>query len=90
MLKGFAVFQTAALRASLLLPLMALSTCGAGLMAQAPAAAPAPAARQLGTVTAIAGNSLTLKTDAGQPVVVSVPDADFVTTSLCGFRIKFL
>jgi hypothetical protein len=74
MLKGFAVFQTAALRASLLLPLMALSTCGAGLMAQAPAAAPAPAARQLGTVTAIAGNSLTLKTDAGQPVVVSVPD----------------
>jgi co-chaperonin GroES (HSP10) len=74
MLKRFAVFQTAALRASLLLPLMALSTCGAGLMAQAPAAAPAPAARQLGTVTAIAGNSLTLKTDAGQPVVVSVPD----------------
>jgi hypothetical protein len=43
-------------------------------MAQAPAAAPAPAARQLGTVTAIAGNSLTLKTDAGQQVVVSVPD----------------
>jgi len=36
--------------------------------------APAPAARQLGTVTAIAGNSLTLKTDAGQQVVVSVPD----------------
>jgi co-chaperonin GroES (HSP10) len=43
-------------------------------MAQAPAAAPTPAARQLGTVTAIAGNSLTLKTDAGQQVVVSVPD----------------
>jgi co-chaperonin GroES (HSP10) len=43
-------------------------------MAQAPAAAPAPAARQLGTVKAIAGNSLTLKTDAGQQVVVSVPD----------------
>jgi co-chaperonin GroES (HSP10) len=74
MLKRFAVFQTAALRASLLVPLMALSTCGAGLMAQTPAAAPAPAARQLGTVTAIAGNSLTLKTDAGQQVVVSVPD----------------
>jgi co-chaperonin GroES (HSP10) len=45
-----------------------------GLMAQAPATAPAPAARQLGTVTAVAGNSLTLKTDAGQEVVVSVPD----------------
>jgi co-chaperonin GroES (HSP10) len=74
MLKRFAVFQTAALRTSLLLPLIALSTCGAGLMAQATAAAPAPAARQLGTVTAIAGNSLTLKTDAGQQVVVSVPD----------------
>jgi hypothetical protein len=41
-------------------------------MAQAPAAA--PAARQLGTVTAVAGNSLTLKTDAGQEVVVSVAD----------------
>jgi co-chaperonin GroES (HSP10) len=74
MLKRFAVFQTAALRTSLLLPLIALSTCGAGLMAQATGAAPAPAARQLGTVTAIAGNSLTLKTDAGQQVVVSVPD----------------
>jgi co-chaperonin GroES (HSP10) len=57
-----------------MLPAMGLSACGAVLMAQAPAAAPAPAARQLGTVTAIAGNSLTLKTDAGQEVVVSVPD----------------
>ena len=74
MLKRFAVFQTAALRASLILPAMALSTWGAVLMAQAPAAAPAPSARQLGTVTAIAGNSLTLKTDAGQQVAVSVPD----------------
>jgi co-chaperonin GroES (HSP10) len=53
---------------------MALSTPGVVLMAQAPAAAPAAAARQLGTVTAVAGNSLTLKTDAGQQVVVSVPD----------------
>jgi co-chaperonin GroES (HSP10) len=42
------------------------------LAAQAPATA--PAARQLGTVTAIAGSSLTLKTDAGQEVVVSVPE----------------
>ena len=74
MLKRFAVFQTAALRASLILPAMALSTWGAVLMAQAPAAAPAPSARQLGTVTAIAGNSLTLKTDTGQQVAVSVPD----------------
>jgi hypothetical protein len=74
MLKGFAVFRSAALRVGLIVPVMALSTCGAVLMAQAPAAAPTPAARQLGTITAIAGNSLTLKTDAGQVVAVSVPD----------------
>jgi hypothetical protein len=74
MLKGFAVFQSATLRARLVLPVMALSTWGAVLMAQAPAAAPAPAARQLGTVTAIAGNNLTLKTDAGQVVAVTVQD----------------
>ena len=73
MLKEFSVFRTAALRASLMLPAAVLSACGAVLMAQAPAAAPA-AARQLGTVTAVAGNSLTLKTDAGQEVVVSVAD----------------
>jgi Domain of unknown function (DUF5666) len=71
MLKRFAVFRTATLRVSLILPVMASSVC---VMAQAPAAAPAPAARQLGTVTAIAGSSLTLKTDAGQEVVVSVAD----------------
>jgi co-chaperonin GroES (HSP10) len=53
---------------------MALPACRAVLMAQAPAAAPAAAARELGTVTAVAGNSLTLKTDAGQEVVVSVPE----------------
>ena len=71
MLKRFAVFRTPMLRVSLILPVVASSAC---VMAQAPAAAPAPAARQLGTVTAIAGSSLTLKTDAGQEVVVSVPD----------------
>ena len=74
MLKRFAVFRSATLRASLMLPATILSACDAASMAQAPAAAPAPAARQLGTVTAIAGNSLTLKTDAGQQVVVSVPE----------------
>jgi co-chaperonin GroES (HSP10) len=74
MLKGSGVFRSAMLRAGLMLPAMGLPACGAVLMAQAPAAAPAAAARQLGTVTAIAGNSLTLKTDAGQEVVVSVPD----------------
>jgi co-chaperonin GroES (HSP10) len=74
MLKGFGVFRRAALRASMMVPVTVLSACGAVLMAQAPAAAPAAAARQLGTVTAVAGNSLTLKTDAGQEVVISVAD----------------
>jgi co-chaperonin GroES (HSP10) len=73
MLKEFGVIRTAALRASLVLPMAALSAGGTVLTAQAPAAAPA-AARQLGTVTAIAGNTLSLKTDAGQVVAVSVAD----------------
>lgn len=42
-------------------------------LAQAPAAAPA-AGRQIGTVKAISGTSITLTTDAGQPVVVNVAD----------------
>ncbi len=74
MLTQFAVIRSATLRASLMLPAAILCSCGAVSMAQAPAAAPAAAARQLGTVTAVAGNSLTLKTDAGQEVVVSVSD----------------
>lgn len=74
MLREFGVVRTAALRASLMLPPAVLLACGGVLMAQAPAAAQAAAARQLGTVTAVAGNSLTLKTDAGQMVTVSVAD----------------
>jgi co-chaperonin GroES (HSP10) len=70
MLKGFGVFRRAALRAGMMVPVTLLSGCGPVLMAQAPAAA----ARQLGTVTAIAGDSLTLKTDAGQEVVITVAD----------------
>jgi hypothetical protein len=73
MLKAFAVFRTAMLKGHLMLPATILSACGAVVMAQAPVAAPA-AARQLGTVTAVAGNSLTLKTDTGQQVVVSAAD----------------
>ena len=34
----------------------------------------AAAARQLGTVTAVSGNGLTLKTDAGQEVTIRVAD----------------
>ena len=74
MLKEIGVFRAAVLRAGLMLPPVLMLACGVALMAQAPAATPAAAARQLGTVTAIASNSLTLKTDAGQMVTVSVAD----------------
>ena len=70
MLKEISVFRVTALCAGLML---AVGGSCAVLVAQAPAAAPA-AARQIGTVTAVAGNSLTLKTDAGQAVAVSVAD----------------
>jgi co-chaperonin GroES (HSP10) len=72
MLKGLGVLRTTALRASMIVPAGVLCAYGAASVAQTPAAA--PAARQLGTVTAISGNSLTLKTDAGQQVVISVAD----------------
>jgi co-chaperonin GroES (HSP10) len=45
-------------------------------VAQAPAATTAPATgRQIGTVKAISGTSMTLATDAGQPVTVTLSDA---------------
>ena len=71
MLKEVGVFRSAVLGAGLVSA--AWCACGAPLVAQATAAAPA-AARQLGTVTAVSGNTLTLKTDAGQAVTVSVAD----------------
>jgi hypothetical protein len=73
MLREISVFRTAALRASMILPAAVLSGSGTMLMAQAPATAPA-AARQIGTVTVVAGNRLTLKTDAGQEFSVAVTD----------------
>jgi co-chaperonin GroES (HSP10) len=74
MLKEIGVFRSAVLlRVSLMLPMGLLPVGASVSMAQAPAAAPA-AARQLGTVAAVTGNNLTLKTDAGQEVVVSVAD----------------
>src|ERR1700743_3160571 len=72
MLKEIGVFRTAVLRAGLMLVPVVTLACGAGLKAQGPA--PVAAARQLGTVTAVAGNSLTLKTDAGQGVPASGAD----------------
>jgi hypothetical protein len=74
MVKEIGVFRAIVLRAGLGLPVAMFFAGGGALMAQAPAAAQAAAARQLGTVTAVAGNSLTLKTDAGQAVTVSVAD----------------
>ena len=72
MLKKIAIFRTTPLIVGLILP-SAWCVSGAVLMAQAPAAATATG-RQLGTVTAVTGTSLTLKTDAGQVVTVNVAD----------------
>jgi co-chaperonin GroES (HSP10) len=73
MLREIGAFRSAVLRAGLVLPLAVTFGGVSVLIAQAPAAAPA-AGRQSGTVTAVAGNSLTLKTDAGQQVVIGVAD----------------
>jgi co-chaperonin GroES (HSP10) len=73
MLKEFGVFRSAMLRGSLMLSMVIVPACTSVLLAQAPAAAPATA-RQLGTVKAVTGNNLTLKTDAGQEIAVSVAD----------------
>ena len=72
MLSEIGIARSTALIAGLMLS-PGWSVCGDVLMAQAPAAAPATA-RQLGTVTSVAGNSLTLKTDTGQVVTVSIGD----------------
>jgi hypothetical protein len=47
----------------------------AGLGQWSPAQTPAPAPRQLGTVKAIAGNTITVAPDSGQPVTVTLSDA---------------
>jgi co-chaperonin GroES (HSP10) len=70
------IFRVTTLGVSLMLPMAAFLVDGAVAMAQAPApAAAAAAGRQIGTVKAISGNSITLTTDAGQQVVVSVAEA---------------
>ena len=70
----FARFRLPVLGVSLLLSAATGVVCAEIAEAQAPAAAPAPA-RQIGTVKEISGSNITLKTDAGQQVVVSVADA---------------
>ena len=68
------ILRATALGFGLVLPLAGASAAWAAMPAQASAATPA-AAKQIGTVKVISGNSLTLTTDAGQQVVVSVADA---------------
>ncbi|MEI9977903.1 MAG: DUF5666 domain-containing protein [Edaphobacter sp.] len=67
MFEKFGVLRIGALNAGMVLCATALPYGASPMMAQAPAAA-----RQLGTVTAISENGLTLKTDAGQQVVITV------------------
>ena len=71
MLKENGIARIAALIAGLILS-PGWYASSAALMAQAAAAT--ATGRQLGTVTSVAGNRLTLKTDAGQVVTVSVAD----------------
>jgi hypothetical protein len=66
------IWRTPALFLGLMAPL-GLSSLGSDALAQATAPA-AAAARQLGTVKAISGNSVTLATDGGSQVSVSVAD----------------
>ncbi len=73
MLKGFRAFRRSALAAVLIIGVLGIPASEAYAV-QTPAPAPAATGRQLGTVKALAGNTLTLTTDAGQEVVVSVAD----------------
>jgi co-chaperonin GroES (HSP10) len=66
-------FGTAVLGAVISL-MVALFACSGVSVAQTSTASAPAAARQIGTVKAVAGGSLTLTTDAGQEVVVSVAD----------------
>ena len=71
------VFRMSALGVSFMLTAAGMLLSGAfvsGTIGMAQASAAAPAGRQIGTVKAIAGSSLTLTTDAGLQVVVSVAD----------------
>jgi hypothetical protein len=74
MFKITRVFLAAGLGAGLILPIAALVACCSVAVAQAPSASAPAAARQIGTVKAVSGDRLTLTTDAGQEVAVSVAD----------------
>jgi co-chaperonin GroES (HSP10) len=73
MLKIARFFGAAVLGAAIPLIVALFACCGVSVAQTPTASAPAPA-RQIGTVKSVGGNSLTLTTDAGQAVVVSVAD----------------
>jgi len=73
MLMKSGAFRTTVMGVSFMLA--AMGTLMAGVPGEAQTqAAPAAAGRQIGTVKAVSGTSITLTTDAGQQIVVSVPD----------------
>lgn len=71
MLTKSGFLRTSALGVSLILAATVSDMAG---VAQAPTVAASAASRQIGTVKAIAGTSMALTTDAGQKVMVTVPD----------------
>src|SRR5271155_3086875 len=73
MLKIARFFGAAVLGAAIPLIVALFACCGVSV-AQTPTASAPAAARQIGTVKSVGGDSLTLTTDAGQAVVVSVAD----------------
>jgi hypothetical protein len=77
MLRGFDISRMAMRKALLLPALFAFGLSAAAptiAQAQAPAATAAPAASQRGTVKAVSGNAITVATDAGQQVTVTLTD----------------
>jgi hypothetical protein len=73
MFAGSRTIRSFALSVFVALPVCGAAVFGAIGLAQAPVTpAPAAAGRQIGTVKGISGDGLTLTTDAGQTVVVSV------------------
>lgn len=73
MLKGFIASRRCTLAAALIMVALGFPAVEADAMPQTSSPATA-AARQIGTVKAVTGNTLTLTTDAGQEVVVAVAD----------------
>ena len=74
MVTGFCISK-AAQRICLMLPILGCTGVTSTVHAQTAATAPAASARQIGTVKSIAGSAITLSTDAGQSVAVTLTDA---------------